>query len=206
MQRNYIHIVLSLILFWCYLFSSSVSHARTQNFHYLPKNFVRSDTAYYFRKGRFTWSTTLDLGTFYTQTDRSDPYFSVSTGGIKNLGSNVKLGLEGISYHGLGWKTRIGYERLYYSNIGIEQARKNYIVAETFFTFYPLNKVKKWDPYLLIGPSVIFSSSGKQGMLALGAGIKRFWNINWSWHIEPIVYIETSGVRPSFQAGINYHF
>ncbi|MBI4411326.1 MAG: hypothetical protein HY541_02445 [Deltaproteobacteria bacterium] len=140
------------------------------------------------------------------KSDRFDVYFDIPATDLTNAGVGTRIGIEGVQKYGFGVKFLAGYQRVFYSNVGIGQIKKNYFTTDLLFTWHVPKTVKKWDWYLMAGPSFLASSSGVQGYLATGGGLSRFIGHRWSFKVEPSVVTDFSGVWSKLAAGVNYHF
>lgn len=158
--------------------------------------------------GRNEWILSLDADGFYGFTDRSDVYFDVNVQDIRHAGFGGRIGIEGQFPYHFSVRLRAGYQRMIYSDIGIDQIEKNYFLAETLLSyyFYPPTLPNRWDPYLTVGPTMLLSKSGSQGYVTAGLGTRYFFSKDWSLRIETLAMTDFSGARPSLVLGFNRHF
>lgn len=157
-------------------------------------------------RGRNLWSLTFDTGAFYGFTDKERLFFTVPVNDIQQAGASAMLGLEGNLPGHFSVRMRAGFQRLFYSNIGIQQIQKNFLVGDLLFSYYFVNHVNRWDPYFTVGPSLIWGDLAYQVYLTTGFGTRYFFNDNWSLRIEPLVVTEFKGLRTQLNLGVSYHF
>jgi hypothetical protein len=145
----------------------------------------------------------LFVGTF----DRFDVFFPIPATNIHHAGNNVHVGLEYVLRNGFGIRPQLTYERVFYTSIGIQQAAKSYLVADILFSKRLIDDpANRWQPYIALGPSVAFSTSGKQAYLKMNGGTLYRLKNNWSLRTEASITTEFEGVRGELNAGINYRF
>ena len=172
----------------------------------LHNDYVADDPALHTR-GRHEFSFMMDIfGMAGMKSEKYDVFFDVPTSDLKNAGYGGRLGIEGIMKKRFGFRLSTGYQRSFYSNIGIQQIKKNYITSDLLFMFHPKEALNRWDWYLMAGPNVLVSKSGVQGYLTTGGGARYFFNDQWSFKIEPAVVTDFSGVWGKMASGFNYHF
>ena len=146
-------------------------------------------------------------GIFYGVTDSYDVFFPIPASSIKHAGSSTRLGLNYVFPNGFGIRPQFGFERIFYTSIGIQEAAKSQFVLDfllsKFLTNCPNNR---WQPYVAFGPSVAFSTSGKQGYLKITGGTLYRFNPKWSLRLESTLTTEFTGARSELATGIDYKF
>ena len=158
------------------------------------------------QRGRNEFSLSLDANHFYGFTDNYQLFYTIPTTNINHMGYGVRFGLEGVLHNGFGVRLLAGCQRIFYADQGAQQINKNYLTLEMPFSYYFRKNMKKFDPYVSVGPTVIISTSGQQGFLAVGFGIRHFFNDNWSARIEPVLLTDFDGIRVQLHAGLGLHF
>ncbi len=149
----------------------------------------------------------LSGGSFYGVTDGYDVFFPIPASSIKHAGSSTRIGLDYVFSNGFGLRPQFGFERIFYTSIGIQEAAKSQFVLDfllsKFLTNCPNNR---WQPYVALGPSVAFSTSGKQGYLKITGGTLYLFNRHWGLHFDSTLTTEFTGARAELAIGINYKF
>ena len=77
-----------------------------------------------FRYPPLKFSLTLDAHKFYGFFDKSDVFFPIDTSDIKHAGYGGNIGLELRQSKGLGVHILAGYQRIWYTDIGIAEVEK----------------------------------------------------------------------------------
>lgn len=158
-------------------------------------------------RGRNGFSLSLDgFSTAGFRSDRYSVYFDTAVENIGNAGVGARVGIEGVQKDGFGVKFLAGYQRVFYSNIGIDQINKNYFTTDLLFTWHVPKKVNKWDWHVMAGPNFLVSSTDTQGYLTSGGGACYYFGDHWSVKVEPSVVTDFSGVWGKLAAGVDYHF
>jgi len=157
-------------------------------------------------RGRNEFSLNLDSSLFYGHTDRYRAFYTIPATDIDHMGYAVRLGVEGVLQNGFGFRLISGYQRMFYADQGIQQINQSYLELDMVFSYYFKKDVRKFDPYIFIGPTVLFSTSNQLGLLNFGIGMRHFFNDKWSFRIEPAFLTEFDGIRAQLNLGINYHF
>lgn len=158
------------------------------------------------KRGRTEFAFSVDASGFYGFTDKYDVFFGVPVSSINHAAAGGRVGIEGVNHDQFGFRLLAGYQHVFYSDIGISEITKNHLTADLFFEYFFFKIVEKYDPYVFLGPSILFSKSGKQGYATVGGGVRRFINDSWSWRLEPAVGTDFSGVRFQLSLGVSHHF
>ena len=149
----------------------------------------------------FGWNANAVLGT----TDRYDVYFDVPVSNIKNGLYGGSFEITGISQNRMGMTLRGGYQRLFYTSIGLVQSAKNFYASDVLFSYAFAKTVKRWDPYFTVGPGIIYSKSGVQAFAKAGFGTRYFLGRHWSLNFAPLAVTDFSGIRGEAVVGLNLH-
>lgn len=157
----------------------------------------------YHYEAHFSFMTLANVS--YINNARTGVYFDPPAAGVDvvSYGGKVGVELEFARHLGLGLKG--GYERIYYSDIGIAQIKKNQFAAEMMAAYY-FNPGVGWDPFLTFGPGFLFSESGYQARLLAGGGVRHFFTERFFLRLEPHVVTDFKGIGGEFDAGVGWRF
>lgn len=141
----------------------------------------------------------------YINNARTGVYFDPPAAGVDVVSYGGKVGVELEFARHLGLSLKGGYERIYYSDIGIGQIKKNQFTAEMMAAYY-FNPGVGWDPFFTLGPGFLFSASGYQARLLAGGGVRRFFTKRFFLRLEPHVVTDFKGIGGEFDAGVGWRF
>jgi hypothetical protein len=142
----------------------------------------------------------------YLNNVRTGVYFDPPAAGVDVATYGGKFGVELAFAKHLGLRLQGGYERIYYSDIGIGQIQKNQFVAEVIGSYY-FDGSGGWQPFLSIGPGMLFSASGHQARLLVGGGVRHFFGSGkFFLHLEPRVVSDFKGAGGEIDAGVGMRF
>lgn len=167
--------------------------------------YTRHDYTIDHPRGRHDLSIILQESGFFGWTDRENLFFDVPADDITNSMLGARIGLEGVAGHA-GIKLLTGYQRLFYSSVGIEESRKNLIAFDILGTYSFRETIRRFDPYIVGGVSLLVSTINQQAYLNAGVGSRFFLNDNWSLSLEATGMTELSGYWGGLTFGWAYHF
>jgi hypothetical protein len=156
-------------------------------------------------RGRHDLSIIVQEMGFIGWTNRENLFFDVPAGDITNSMLGARIGLEGVAQH-MGIKLLAGYQRLFYSSIGIEESNKNLIAFDILGTYSFRETPRRFDPYVIGGVSILVSGIDQQAYVNAGVGSRFFLSDNWSLSLEAIGMTELEGYWGGLTFGWAYHF
>ncbi len=158
------------------------------------------------QRGRGDLSLVVEETALYGNTDNEKILFSVPADDMTISMVGGRLGFEGVTPNGLGFKLTGGYQRMFFTSIGLEEIRKNLIAFDLYLSYYFRKTPKKCDPYITAGPSLLISSLNQQVYASAGVGSRFFLNDLWSFKIETTAMSDMSGIFGRLTFGMGYHF